>query len=82
MYMLKTTFKRSLGALLLALTVFIAGCGKTDNQQPVNKLKIFSGSNQYALPGENFAKELVVTAEAPGEKGLLGNTSIRPAALV
>ena len=78
--MLKMILTRSAAALLLALTVTLAGCGKTENQQQVNKLKIFSGSNQYTLPGEEFSKELVVTAEGPGQKGLLGNTSVRPAA--
>lgn len=61
-------------------TLFIAGCEQSAQPQQVNKLKIFSGSNQYALPGETFAKELVVIAEAPAGKGFFGTNSGRPAA--
>ena len=61
-------------------TLFIAGCEQSAQSQQVNKLKIFSGSNQYALPGETFAKELVVIAEAPAEKGFFGTNAGRPAA--
>ena len=64
----KTISRTALLLLLGAMTLAFAGCKENNTPQKVHKLKIFSGSNQYALPGEEFAKELVVTAEAPGEK--------------
>ncbi|MBR2358735.1 MAG: Na/Pi cotransporter family protein [Lentisphaeria bacterium] len=71
--------KKTLAFSLAAICVLLAGCGQNIDQTKVNKLKIFSGSNQYALPGENFAGNLVVTAETPGQKGFFGSTSVRPA---
>ena len=77
----KNCFKSVVLLSLLGIsTLFITGCEQSVQSQQVNKLKIFSGSNQYALPGEEFSKELVVTAEAPVEKGIFGPGAARPAA--
>ena len=67
-------------SLLLAAAVLFTGCGKKNTSDKVSKLKIFSGGNQYTLPGEEFAKDLVVTAEITGEPGLFGGNSSSPAA--
>ena len=71
--------KKTMLLLLSAVSLLVSGCGPNSNQEKVNKLKIFSGSNQYALPGESFARELVIVAEAPAEKGMFGSSSVRPA---
>lgn len=77
--MIKNILTRAMLLVTAGILFLTAGCGQADNQKQINKLKVFSGSNQYALPGENFAQELVITAEAPAEKGIFGTTGNRPA---
>ena len=66
-------------SLAAAAMILTAGCGQNSGNGKVAKLKIISGSNQYTLPGREFAKDLVINAEGPSERGFFGSSSSRPA---
>ncbi len=66
-------------SLAAAAMILTAGCGQNSGNGKVAKLKIISGSNQYTLPGREFAKDLVINAEGPSERGFFGSSSARPA---
>ncbi|MBE6379578.1 MAG: hypothetical protein E7047_01465 [Lentisphaerae bacterium] len=67
-------------AAALFMLLLLPGCGPSqDANNTVSKLKVFSGGDQYTLPDSDFEHQLVIVAEAPGEKSLLGGTSVRPA---
>lgn len=67
----------SLLPLALAVLVFMAGCGKKEKVQ-IDKVHIFQGAEQCALPGKPFAKPLYVELTGKPEKGWLGGNAGRP----
>ncbi|MBE6369914.1 MAG: Na/Pi cotransporter family protein [Lentisphaerae bacterium] len=77
--MQKNSLRLTFLLTLLLSTFFIAGCSPNGGNNKVAKLKVFSGANQYTLPGEEFAHDLVIVAEGVAERGFFGNSSVRPA---
>ncbi len=67
--------------LSTAVLLSVAGCSDGQKKAEVDQLKVFSGANQFALPGLPFAHDLVVVANGPVERGLLGGQGARKPAV-
>ncbi len=67
--------------LLLALTAVFVFSGCKDAQSPkVNKVSVFQGGGQCALPGEKYAKPLYILLTAAPGSGLFSDPSNPPPA--
>lgn len=66
--------------LLVIAAVLLAGCGK-DKNIAVDKVKIFRGDGQCAMPGDDFEHPLFIELTGKPKKGLLGGTTERPPAV-
>ena len=67
--------------LLLALTAIFVFSGCKDAQSPkVNKVSVFQGGGQCALPGEKYAKPLYILLTAAPGSGLFSDPSNPPPA--
>ncbi len=64
--------------LSLVTAIFlISGCGGDNTERNVDRIKILNGANQSALPGEEFARPMVIELTGPLRPGLLGGSGTR-----
>ena len=59
-------------AAILFAGVLLAGCKPERTVQKVDQLRVFSGGDQYALPGKEFSKPLIVLADGPVTHNIFG----------
>ena len=78
--MYKSIFRQLILTSIFAIAcTILSGCSKEKTAPQVSKLKVVSGSNQFTLPGKDFALDLVINAECNSERGIFGSTNVHPA---
>ncbi len=67
----------SAAVLFLVMALFSAACSPEHTPDEVRQLKVTQGTDQYALPGEPFSKELRIIACGPEERSAGGKIRSR-----
>ncbi len=71
--------RRGIFLLIFSALIFLTGCSKTKNVD-IDRVRVFQGAEQCALPGEAFEQPLYIELSGRQEKGLLGGDVGRPPA--
>lgn len=63
--------------VLFSLAVLLTGCGGREKTE-IDRIRVFQGAEQCALPGRAFEKPLYIELSGKPEKGWLGGNAGRP----
>ena len=75
---MKLKMSLKIGALLCAVAVLVCGCNKK-KEDKVDLIRIVSGNEQMALPGEKFKENVKIELLTSHQKGILGGKGSRKA---